>query len=148
MKRLILLLFVFSMGIICYAQTDSLKVINNTNDSLTEISNEWLEQIELDLSLKQRYKLYPTENIYTFLLLDTKTGMIDKVQWNLDTRKEFSVSINSDDLTYGYGHGSGSFELYPTQNMYQFILLDKTSGRTWHVQWGMEASERWIRRIY
>ena len=80
MKRLILLLFVFSMGIICYAQTDSLKVINNTNDSLTEISNEWLEQIELDLSLKQRYKLYPTENIYTFLLLDTKTGMIDKVQ--------------------------------------------------------------------
>ena len=30
--------------------------------------------------------------------------------------------------------------------MYQFILLDKTDGRTWHVQWG-EKAERWIRRI-
>jgi len=134
------------MGTICFSQTDSLKVIKNTNDSLTEISNEWLEKIELDLSLKQRYKLYPTENMYTFLLLDTKTGMIDKVQWNLDREKEFSVSINSSDLSYGYG--SGTFELYPTQNMYQFILLDKVLGRMWHVQWGMNEKERWIRRIY
>ena len=58
------------------------------------------------------------------------------------------VTINSDDLTYGYGYGSGSFELYPTKNMYQFILIDKTSGKKWHVQWGMESSKRWIRRIY
>lgn len=44
---------------------------------------------------------------------------------------------------------SGSlFELYPTQNMYQFLLLDKTNGRAWHVQWGMEDTKRWIRRIY
>ena len=148
MKKLFLLLFVLSIGCVCYAQTESQKVIKDTRDSLIEMSNAWLEQIELDLSLKQRYKLYPTENIYTFLLLDTKTGRIDKVQWNLDTKKEFTVSVNRDDLSYGYGYGSGSFELYPTQNMYQFILLDKTSGRTWHVQWGMDASERWIRRIY
>ena len=148
MKRLFLFLFVLFVVTVCYAQTDSLKVVKNTNDSLTEISNGWLEHIELELSLKQRYKLYPTENIYTFLLLDTKTGMIDKIQWNLDTKKEFTVSINREDLTYGYGYGSGSFELYPTQNMYQFILLDKTSGKTWHVQWGMDEKERWIRRIY
>ena len=110
--------------------------------------NAWLEQIELDLSLKQRFKLYPTENMYTFLRLDTKTGKIDKVQWNLDTNKEFISSINTIDLSYGDGYGSNSFELYPTQNMYQFLLIDKTDGRTWHVQWGMNASERWIRRIY
>lgn len=148
MKKLFLLFAILFVGVVGYAQTDSLKVIENSNDSLTKITNALLEQIELDMSLKQRYKLYPTENIYTFLLLDTKTGMIDKVQWNLDTKKEFSVSINSNDLTYGYGYGSGSFELYPTQNMYQFILLDKTTGRTWHVQWGMDEKERWIRRIY
>lgn len=144
MKRLFILLCALSMGFVCSAQTAPV----NARDSITEMTNAWLEQIELDLSLKHRYKLYPTENIYTFLLLDTKTGKIDKVQWNLDTNKEFRVAINSEDLTYGFGYGSGSFELYSTQNLYQFILLDKTNGRTWHVQWGMEESKRWIRRIY
>lgn len=126
-------------------QNDS---ILNRIDSLVRITNAWLEQIELDCSLKQRYKLYQTENIYTFLQLDTKTGMIEQVQWSLDSEKEGSITINGDDLNYWFGHGSGSFELYPTKNMYQFILLDKTSGRKWHVQWGMKAAERWIRRIY
>ena len=120
----------------------------NKIDSLVQITNVWLEQIELDYSLKQRYKLYQTENIYTLLQLDTKTGMIEQVQWSLDSENEGSVIINNDDLNLGFGYGSGSFELYPTKNMYQFILLDKTSGRKWHVQWGMKPKERWIRRIY
>ena len=120
----------------------------NRIDSLVQITNAWLEQIELDHSLKQRYKLYQTENIYTLLQLDTKTGMIEQVQWSLDSENEGSVTINNDDLNYGFGHGSGSFELYPTKNMYHFILLNKTSGRKWHFQWGMKTKERWIRRIY
>ena len=74
--------------------------------------------------------------------------MIKQVQWSLNHDKEFSVTINSDDLTYGDGYGSGSFELYPTKNIYQFILIDKTSGKKWHVEWGMKSNERWIRRIY
>lgn len=40
------------------------------------------------------------------------------------------------------------YKLYPTDNMYQFILLDKFSGRHWHVQWGLSPSKRWIRRIF
>ena len=112
------------------------------------INNQLLEHLEINSSLKGRYKLYQTDNIYTLLQLDTKTGMIEQVQWSLDSDNEGSVTINSDDLTYGYGYGSGSFELYPTKNMYQFILIDKTSGKKWHVQWGMKSSERWIRRIY
>ena len=117
-------------------------------DTLLLINNQLLEHLEINTSLKERYKLYQTENIYTFLQLDTKTGMIEQVQWSLDSDNEGSVTINSDDLTYGFGYGSGSVELYPTKNMYQFILIDKTSGKKWHVQWGMESSKRWIRRIY
>ena len=117
-------------------------------DTLLMINNQLLEHLEINSSLKERYKLYQTENIYTLLQLDTKTGQIEQVQWSLDSDNEGSVTINSDDLTYGYGYGSGSFELYPTKNMYQFILIDKTSGKKWHVQWGMENSKRWIRRIY
>ena len=117
-------------------------------DTLLMINNQLLEHLEINSSLKGRYKLYQTENIYTLLQLDTKTGMIEQVQWSLDSDNEGSVSINSDDLTYGLGYGSGSFELYPTKNMYQFILINKTTGQKWHVQWGMESSKRWIRRIY
>ena len=117
-------------------------------DTLLLINNQLLEHLEINTSLKERYKLYQTENIYTFLQLDTKTGMIEQVQWSLDSDNEGSVTINSDDLTYGFGYVSGSFELYPTKNMYQFLLIDKTSGKKWHVQWGMESSKRWIRRIY
>lgn len=117
-------------------------------DSLIMINNELLYRLDIDLSLKNRYKLYETENIYTLLRLDTKTGMIDQVQWSLDSDKEGTLTINGEDLTYGFGVGSGSFELYPTKNMYQFILMDKTNGRMWHVQWGFEFKKRWIQRIY
>lgn len=151
MKKVLLTIAIMLGVSYAYAQAKQKTLRNDSAiiiDSLFQANNAWLEQIELDLSLKQRFKLYQTDNIYTFLQLDTKTGMIEQVQWSLDSDNEGAVSINSEDLTYGLGYGSGSFELYPTKNMYQFILLDRTTGRKWHVQWGMESSKRWIRRIY
>lgn len=117
-------------------------------DSLLQANNFWLSQIETDLSSKNRFKLYKTENIYNFLELDTKTGIIRQVQWSLDEKKEGEIFINSEDLSIGKGYyGPGTFELYPTSNMFQFILIDKVYGRKWHIQWGMEEDKRWIRRI-
>lgn len=149
MKKIIVLIAIVTCVTSSVAQTKaSIDVVLNRIDSLVQITNIWLEQIELNNSLKHRYKLYQTENIYTLLQLDTKTGKIEQVQWSLNSDNEGTITINGDDLNIGYGYGSGSFELYPTKNMYQFILLDKTSGRKWHVQWGLKEKERWIRRIY
>ncbi len=118
-------------------------------DTLLMINNQLLEHLEINSSLKGRYKLYQTENLYTLLQLDTKTGKIEQVQWSLDSDKEGTFTINDEDLNWGLGYGSGTFELYPTKNMYQFILIDKTDGRKWHVQWGTGGEKsRWIRRIY
>ena len=154
MKRI----FVFILGVfaasLSFAQSDIGNSSNRIDSMLVKIegdiqeTNSWLQYIGLKISHENRYKLYPTENIYTFLQLDTKTGMIEQVQWSLDEENEGSIVINDIDLTSGMGYGSGSFELYPTQNMYQFILLDKTDGRKWHVQWGIGSGKRWIRRIY
>lgn len=94
----------------------------------------------------EQFKLYKTENIHIFLKLNTATGQIDLLQWSLEEGKEFTVALNREDLSL-FGH-AGTFELYPTQNMFQFILLDKLLGRTWHVQWGIEEEKRWIKRIY
>lgn len=116
-------------------------------DTLLTINNMLLEQIEIDSSLKGRFKLYKTENNFNFLELDTKTGKIKQVQWSLDEKNEGSFVINNVDLSWGTGYGSGSFELYPTSNIFQFILIDKTNGRKWHVQWGLKNANRWIRYI-
>ena len=154
MKRVFIILLGVICTSFCFAQTKLEKKLNYSDsilikiDSLIQENNYWLEHIELDISLKNRYKLYPTENIYTLLQLDTRTGKIEQVQWSLDADNEGTMTINDIDLSFGLGCGSGSFELYPTQNMYQFILLDKTDGRKWHVQWGIGAENRWIRRIY
>lgn len=124
-------------------------------DTLMSIHYELLDRIDIKTTLiekntsllNERYKLYPTENIYNLLQLDTQTGRIEQVQWSLDADKELTVTVNSENLSYGK-YNNGTFELYPTKNMYQFILIDKTDGRKWHVQWGMSDKERWIREIY
>lgn len=41
----------------------------------------------------------------------------------------------------------GRFTLYPTQNRYNFILLDQTDGRTWQVQWSTKPEEVGLWRI-
>lgn len=105
-----------------------------------------INNIEYQIGAPQRYKLYKTENLYTFLKLDTQTGRIKQLQWSLKIGEEFEIYLNSDDLS-NRDSDLGQFELYPTSNMYQFILLDKVNGRTWHVQWGQKSTERWIRRI-
>ena len=160
MKKFLFFLLILSIPFLGMAQTVGKKQESTTGsqgknisallskiDTLLTINNMLLEQIEIDSSLKGRFKLYKTENNYNFLELDTKTGKIKQVQWSLDAKNECTVIINNVDLSWGTGYGSGSFELYPTSNMYQFMLIDKTNGRKWHVQWGLENANRWIRYI-
>lgn len=145
MKQLFVIMLVWQMTFISFAQNGTPMTEAQRDSVLAEISLR-LENIEYRTE-PVHYKLYKTDNIYTFLKLDTATGQIEQVQWSLDDNKEGTMIINSEDLSFFYKQ-PGSFELYPTDNMFQFILLDKALGRTWHVQWGMEANKRWIKRIY
>lgn len=142
MKKFVLLIALIAIALSGYSQTTK----NSSCDSTLVIITKQLDNIEFRINGMDRFKLYPTDNIYTLLKLDTATGKIDQLQWSLDSDNEGTIPINSDDLSYN--SGSGTFELYPTKNMYQFILLDKVTGRQWHVQWGMDLSKRWIRAIY
>lgn len=118
-------------------------------DSLLQECRELRKDIFVYSSTKSRYKLYPTENIYTFLKLNTETGQIWQLQWSMEEEREGEVIINASNLKYSFDSGgTGSFELYPTKNMYTFILIDKDYGRRWHVQWGMDTKYRFIRQIF
>ncbi|MEI6662551.1 MAG: hypothetical protein WCL01_10525 [Comamonadaceae bacterium] len=39
------------------------------------------------------------------------------------------------------GGKPGRFTLYPTRNMYNFILLDQDVGRTWQIQWSTDKEQ-------
>ena len=86
------------------------------------------------------FRLFSTKNIYTLLRLDTRDGRIWQVQWG-DKDHRFIESLNLDSLTAG--GKAGRFTLYPTSNIYTYILLDQETGDAWHVQWGKPA-ERFI----
>ena len=86
MKRIVLLMLLV-VSLSASAQTANTEKPLSQSDSLTWAGTKWLEQIELNLSLKERYKLYPTQNMYTFLLVDKTTGRIWHVQWGLESSK-------------------------------------------------------------
>ena len=48
--------------------------------------------------MKDRFKLYSTDNMYTFLNLYTATGKIYQLQWSFDAKNEGIVAVNSDDF--------------------------------------------------
>jgi alpha-galactosidase len=58
------------------------------------------------------------------------------------------LTINSTPLVWTDEEINGRFTLYPTENMYNFILLDQINGKTWQVQWNNEVNKRFISRIY
>ena len=43
---------------------------------------------------------------------------------------------------------NGRFKLYPTDNSYNFIMVDVIDGRTWQVQWNIDDDKRIVRRFW
>jgi len=93
------------------------------------------------------YRLFPTENMWTFLQLNTRTGQIWQIQFDVQGDNRGSVILNHTPLVSSSNEINGRFTLYPTQNRWTFILLDTVDGRTWQVQWSQEANRRFIIRI-
>ena len=91
--------------------------------------------------LVPRYKLFPTQNNWIFLKLDTSQGFVTMVQYSLEDEKRLEVPIRYQALASGVDAIPGRFNLYPTQNMWNFILLDEWDGRTWQVQWSINGNE-------
>lgn len=94
------------------------------------------------------YRLFSTRNMYTFIKLDTRNGQMWQVQWSLKgSEYRFETTLSDISRVNKAEERIGRFFLYPTINMYNFILLDQIDGRTWQVQWGKEE-ERAVIRIY
>ncbi len=150
MKKLVIIIVTICFGVNAFAQGPS-------RDSL---DTQWSRKDTVTLRYLQRiaqhtapcYKLYPTENTWTFLELETFSGKIWQVQYSVKGPEyRFKSVLNPDSLLSVYdtdGAFAGRFELYKTQNMYNFILLDTATGSTWQVQWSTDPNERAVLRIW
>ena len=140
MKKLILLLFI---PFVCYGQEDI-----------------------------ERYKVYNTTNIYTSLLLDSATGRIwqlqigvgdtDRLETVLSDRKlaksietitkewdkEMKPYALKEYINERTVAKNGRFKLYPTDNNYNFIMVDVINGNTYQVQWNTKSKKRFVSRFW
>jgi len=132
MKKIILILLVLCCfsSISLFAQEN---VSKNTQDSI------------------ERYQLFSTQNMWTFLKLDTMTGKIWQVQYSVKGADyRFETVLSSVDISGMFEQEPriGRYTLYPTQNTYSFIMLDQIDGYTFQVQWSAEEENRFVIPIY
>ena len=94
-----------------------------------------------------RYKLYKTENLWNFLLLDTYTGMIYQVQFSTDSLHRAWWPINEQDLRKDKTLQGSNFYLKETGNIWTFDLIDNSTGDVWIVQFSVQDDKyRWIQK--
>lgn len=172
MKRLfILLLIVWAMPLLTIAQeqVDTVVAQQAKLDSikfemeLDSLLSAWIYERESIKAVKKlkyakemqeatkflpRYKIYRTEFIRTLLKLDTRTGNVWIVLYSLCNDTESSeIPIEYYSLVDEDEGWNGRFELYPTKNSYNFIMVDNDDGTTYQVQWSIERSYRFIEKI-
>jgi hypothetical protein len=93
------------------------------------------------------YRLFSTKNIYTFIKLNTRNGQMWQVQWSTGDNT-FQIPLSLTTRVSSEEEKNGRFFLYPTTNIYNFILLDQIDGRVWQVQWANELKDRLVIPIY
>ena len=131
--RTILVVILASFSLTVYSQfnqTTKTTEKQNTNDEIRPIA--------------VAYRLFPTENMWTFIKLNTRNGLMWQVQFYVQGDNRFETYLNLLPLVSTVNETNDRFTLYPTQNTYNFILLDQLDGKVWQVQWSTKPENRGI----
>ena len=89
------------------------------------------------------YRLFPTTNRWNFIKLNTRDGRMWQVQYSMENN-QMEVPLSLTTRVSSEDEKNGRFFLYPTENMWTFILLDQLDGRAWQVQWSTESKNRFV----
>ena len=112
-----------------------------------EIPLSNLSLVEKQNEVDNRFTLYATENSWNFLLLDQINGKIWQVKWNMKPEKNTISPLNNASLIKNQNTTENRFILYPTINMWNFLLLDKINGNIWQVRWSIKSDKGEIIRV-
>lgn len=133
MKKTVVLMICAIVTLSCFAQSSSSKPPKYSDNP------------------NATFQLFPTQNMWNFIKLNTQTGEMWQVQYAInDDPKRYSIVMNDIILIDSSDKKvNGRFTLYPTENIYTFLLLDTIDGRVWQVQWSTKPENRGIvGRIY
>lgn len=125
MKKFLLLIFTLCITF-SFAQSTSQPPVQNISSDSSVV-----------------FRLFSTKNMYTFIKLDTRNGQMWQVQWDTGGN-QLETPLSLLYLVSEEREKNGRFFLYPTTNIYNFILMDQIDGRVWQVQWSTEAKQRMI----
>ena len=119
-------------------------IMNSFAQSLTEKDKSVINQNTENGITTFTYRLFPTQNMWTFIKLNTRNGQMWQVQYSMEENNRFESSLSLTPLVEKNNEIDNRFTLYSTQNTWTFILLDQIDGRTWQVQWSIEPDKRGI----
>lgn len=153
MKK-ICLIFISFIAVVLNANGQTLDSVKVATKPLTDIQRDSLltnigQNVRIiadeTTGLKNkvgRYIVYRTTNIYNSLKLDTASGRITALQIGINNDKsrfEYTVcNAIEDDPKWRI---IGRYELYPTGNNFNFILIDTILGQAYQVQWSTKNEE-------
>lgn len=93
-----------------------------------------------------RFKMIKTENMWTFILLDTYNGRLWQVQYSAqDLDNTFCIPINEQPLASTL---NSIFSIQPLTSMFQYYLINESTGKMWKFQWSTKGDDyRWIEKM-
>jgi hypothetical protein len=159
MKKLTLILTLF-VNLISHAQTYKFYQTDNVHNQLRlNVKSGEVYQIQDDgqrflvhaadtvvIKNDDRYVLYKTKNIWTYILLDKCTGKLWQCQYSIDGIENItSIGINSASFS---DSPTSKFTIQPLVSMFQYYLINEETGDMWKFQWSTKGDDyRWIEKI-
>ena len=133
MKKILISIIGVLIVSLSYAETHS----NNFDNVLYENISSQNDDIVV-------YRLFRTQNMWTFIKLNTRNGKIWQVQYDVEGDNRIESYLNILPLVSKDKEVNGRFTLHATKNMWTFILIDQVDGKVWQVQWSIEFENRGI----
>lgn len=165
MKKL--LLFLLFSSLICFGQEDieRFKVYDTTNNYIsllldTATGQTWQLQIGIgDNSSRMKTVLSDTKQAETLEdITETVDSNFKYWQETYNSKPDSIVSVEDkaywkpytldEKLSRSAISQNGRFKLYPTDNMYNFIMVDVINGNTYQVQWNIDRDKRFVMRFW
>ena len=159
MKRL-MLVFILLISFVVNGQTYKFYQTDNINNQL-KLNTKTGEVIQVQndgqtflvhgattpLNDKpNRYQLYKTKNMWTYILLDQFSGKLWQCQYSVDSVEYItSFVINNTELS---STETNKFTIQPMTSMFQYYLINDNTGDMWKFQWSTKGADYiWIVKI-